>query len=172
MNKLIGQFVLAMAFTVGIIASSYAAGEMAAPGSQSIKGDLLKIEGEFYVVETTAGKEVRVHVDKTTNLDGTFKTGEELEVQMTDKGHAFSIKHVNAASGGMAAPGPQTVTGDLLKIEGESYVVHDLKGKEVRLHVDQTTKLEGGAFKTGDKVEAQVTEKGHAVSMIHANPAK
>jgi hypothetical protein len=72
----------------------------------------------------------------------------------------------------MTAPGPQTIKGDLLKIEGESYVVHDLKGKEVRLHVDQTTKLEGGAFKTGDKVEAQVNEKGHAVSMIHANPAK
>jgi NMD protein affecting ribosome stability and mRNA decay len=172
MNKLIGQFLLAAVLLVGITAVSHAADEMAAPGPQSVKGDLLKIEGDFYVVQTITGKEVRVHVDKTTKLDGAFKTGEELEVQMTDKGHAFSIKHANAASGGMAAPGSQTVKGDLLKIEGESYVVHDLKGKEVRLHVDQTTKLEGGAFKTGDKVEAQVTEKGHAVSMAHANPAQ
>ena len=39
MNKLIGQFVLAMVFTVGITALSNAAGEMAAPGPQSIKGD-------------------------------------------------------------------------------------------------------------------------------------
>ena len=29
---------------------------------------------------------------------------------------------------------------------------------EVRIHVDKTTHLEGG-FKTGDKVEAYVTEK-------------
>jgi len=172
MKKLIGQFVLAAVLMIGITAVSHAADKMAAPGPQAIKGDLLKIEGEFYVVQTVTGKEVRVHVDKTTKLDGTFKTGEELEIQMTDKGQAFSIKHVNVVSGGITAPGPQTIKGDLLKIEGESYVVHDLKGKEVRLHVDQTTKLEGGAFKTGDKVEAQVNEKGHAVSMIHANPAK
>ena len=44
-----------------------------------------------------------------------------------------------------------------------------MTGKEVRLHVDKTTKLEG-AFKTGDKVEAQATEKNHAVSMKHVPP--
>lgn len=62
-----------------------------------------------------------------------------------------------------------TNRGDLLKIDGEFYVVKEMTGKEVRLHVDQTTKLEG-AFKTGDKVEAQATEKNHAVSMKHVPP--
>lgn len=172
MNKLIGQFVLAIAFTVGIAALSNAAGEMAAPGPQSIKGDLLKIEGEFYTVHDTAGHEVRVHVDKTTKVDGDFKTGDKVEVQVTDKGHAFDLKHANVASAGLPASGPRSVKGDLLKIEGESYVVHDLKGKEVRLHVDQTTKLAGGTFKTGDKIEAKVTDGNHAISIAHANPAK
>jgi len=172
MNKLIGQFVLAAVLLVGITAVSHAADEMAAPGPQSVKGDLLKIEGEFYTVHDTAGHDVRVHVDQTTKRDGDFKTGDKVEVQVTDKGHAFSLKHANVASAGLPASGPQAVKGDLLKIDGEFYVVHDLKGKEIRLHVDQTSKLEGGAFKTGDKVEAQVTEKGHVVSMVHANPAK
>ena len=84
----------------------------------------------------------------------------------------IGITAVSHAADKMAAPGPQAVKGDLLKIEGEFYTVHDTAGHDVRVHVDKTTKLEGGAFKTGDKVEAQVTEKGHAVSMIHANPAK
>lgn len=172
MNKLIGQSVLAVVLTVGITAMSYAATETSVPGHQSIKGDLLKIEGEFYTVHDTAGHEVRVHVDKTTKMDGDFKTGDKVEAQVTDKGHAFDMKHANVASAGLLASAPQTVKGDLLKIEGESYVVHDLKGKEVRLHVDQTTKLEGGTFKTGDKIEAQVTDKNHAISMVHANPAK
>ena len=35
----------------------------------------------------------------------------------------------------------------------------------------KNTKTDGG-FKTGDKIEAQVTAKGHAVSMKQGNPAK
>ncbi len=45
-------------------------------------------------------------------------------------------------------------------------MVKDSAGKEVRLHVDKTSKLDG-AFKAGDKVEAQATDKGHALSMSH-----
>ena len=172
MKKLIGLFVFTMILGVGVATVSSAAGDMAAPGPQSIRGDLLKIEGDFYVVKDMSGKETRMHVDQTTTLDGGFKTGDKVEAQVTDKGHAFSINHANVASGGMAAAGTQSVKGDLLKIEGEFYTVHDAAGHEVKLHVDQTTKLEGGPFKTGDKVEAQVTDKSHALSMNHANPAK
>jgi hypothetical protein len=71
----------------------------------------------------------------------------------------------------MAACTPQSIKGDLLKIEGEFYTVHDMTGHEVRVHVDKTTKLDG-AFKTGDRVEAQVTDESHVLSMKHANPAK
>ena len=48
------------------------------------------------------------------------------------------------AADGAAVPGPQTVNGDLLKIDGEFYVLHDMTGKEIRLHVDQDTKTDGG----------------------------
>jgi ribosomal protein S1 len=81
------------------------------------------------------------------------------------------MKHVHAIGGGMAALGPQTVKGDVLKMEGDFYTVHDTAGHEVRVHVDKTTKLDS-AFKTGDKVEVQVTDKGHALSMKHVNAAK
>jgi exosome complex RNA-binding protein Csl4 len=172
MKQLIGLFVFTMTLGFGMATLSSAAGDMAAPGPQSIRGDLLKIEGDVYVVKEMSGKETRMHVDKTTKLDGSFKTGDEIEAQVTDKGHAFSINHANVASGGMAASGSQVVKGDLLKIEGEFYTVHDTAGHEVKLHVDKTTKLEGGPFKTGDKVEAQVTDKSHALSMNHANPAR
>ncbi|MBI4400893.1 MAG: hypothetical protein HY581_04610, partial [Nitrospirae bacterium] len=56
------------------------------------KGDLLKIEGEFYVVKDAAGKEVRLHVDNSTKLEGNIKAGDKIEAQATDKGHAVSIK--------------------------------------------------------------------------------
>lgn len=95
MKKLIGLFVFAIALSAGMASLSYAAGDMAAPGSQTVvKGDLLKIDGEFYVVKDMTGKEIRLHVDKTSKLDGAFKAGDKVEAQATEKDHALSIKHV------------------------------------------------------------------------------
>ena len=94
MKKLIGLFVFAMIFNVGMASLSYAAGDMAAPGTEMVKGDLLKIDGEFYVVKDMAGKEIRLHVDKTTTMDGAIKSGDKVEVQATEKNHAVSIKHI------------------------------------------------------------------------------
>ena len=63
-------------------------------GSKLIEGDVLKIEGEFYTVHDTAGHEVRLHVDKTTHLEGAFKAGDKVEAYATDKGHARSLYHI------------------------------------------------------------------------------
>ena len=92
MKKFIGTFMFAMVLGVGMASFSYAAGDMAEPNAQTVKGDLLKIDGEYYVVKDATGKEVRLHVDKTSQLDGTFKAGDKIEAQATDKGHASSIK--------------------------------------------------------------------------------
>ena len=94
MKKLIVPFVFAMILGVGMVTLSYAAGDMAVPEAQIVKGDLLKIDGEFYVVKDMSGKEIRLHVDKTSKLDGAFKSGDKVEAQATEKDHAVSIKHV------------------------------------------------------------------------------
>jgi hypothetical protein len=57
--------------------------------------------------------------------------------------------------------GAQVVTGEVLKIEGETYVIRDAFGKEVRLRVDQNSKIEGSP-KVGDRIEAKVLEGGWA----------
>jgi hypothetical protein len=92
MIKLIVPFMFAMILGVGLVSLSIAAGDMAEPSTQTVKGDLLKIDGEFYVVKDTTGKEVRLHVDKTSQLEGIFKAGDKIEAQATEKGHASSIK--------------------------------------------------------------------------------
>jgi hypothetical protein len=94
MKKLITPFILAVIIGVGMASYSYAAGDMAAPSTQTVNGDLLKIDGEFYVVKEMSGKEIRLHVDKTTTLDGSINVGEKVEAQATDKNHALSIRHV------------------------------------------------------------------------------
>ena len=94
MKKLISPFILAVVIGIGMASYSYAAGDMAAPSTQTVNGDLLKVDGEFYVVKDMAGKEIRLHVDKTTAVDGAIKVGDKVEAQATEKNHAASIKHV------------------------------------------------------------------------------
>ena len=94
MKKLIDLFVFALVLSVGVASLSYAAGDMTAPSTQTVIGDLLKVDGEFYVVKDMAGKEIRLHADKTTTLDGAIKAGDKVEAQATEKNHAVSIRHV------------------------------------------------------------------------------
>jgi len=93
-KKLIHLFAFAVIIGVGMASYSYGAGDMAAPSTQTVNGDLLKIDGEFYVVKDMTGKEIRLHVDKTTVMDGAIKAGDKIEAQATEKNHASSIKHI------------------------------------------------------------------------------
>ena len=51
----------------------------------------------------------------------------------------------------------------MLKIEGDSYVVKDMTGKEIRMHVDKTTKT--GRRWPESKNRSRLTEKGHVLSI-------
>lgn len=63
-----------------------------------------------------------------------------------------------------AAASDLTIKGDVQMIEGEFYFVKDTTGHQVRLHVNNETKLED-RIKVGDKIEARVTTEGHATSI-------
>jgi uncharacterized protein YdeI (BOF family) len=57
-----------------------------------------------------------------------------------------------------------TVTGVVLKIEGDVYVVKRETGQEVRVQVDKRTTMIG-TIRPGDSIEAQVSENGRATSI-------
>jgi uncharacterized protein YdeI (BOF family) len=57
-----------------------------------------------------------------------------------------------------------TVTGVVLKIDGDVYVVKQETGKEVRVQVDKRTTMIGN-IRPGDSIEAQVLESGRAISI-------
>ena len=103
MKKLIVQFMFAMVIGVAMVSLSYAADLTESPTPKTIKGELLKVDGDFYVVKDMAGKETRLHADKTTVLDGAIHPGDKVEVQAIEPprpyksgfvDHAVSIKHV------------------------------------------------------------------------------
>ena len=55
------------------------------------------------------------------------------------------------------------VTGTLTKTDGEYYYIKDEDGKEVRVHVDMSTKMD--KVVRGDRVKAYITEKGHVTTL-------
>jgi ribosomal protein S1 len=72
-----------------------------------------------------------------------------------------------------ADPTPaKTIQGEILRVEGDIYVVRDHAGKEVRLHVDdKTDRLDHAVLQVGDPIRAYVTPDGHATSIKHLGPA-
>ena len=63
--------------------------------------------------------------------------------------------------------GGHMINGEVLRIEGENYFVKGQDGKEVRLHADQTTQ-KTGTITQGDRIEAEVNDQNHALSMRSA----
>lgn len=80
----------------------------------------------------------------------------------------FAVIAANILVGFMAYAQPSTpaqvIRGDVLYREGEFYVIKDMTGHEVRLHVDKSTVMTD-RIKVGDKIEAQVDSNGHANSI-------
>jgi hypothetical protein len=68
-------------------------------------------------------------------------------------------------------PGKE-VKGEIVKIDGENYVVRQASGAEVRMHVDSNTeKLKSSLMpKVGEHVLAKVDASGHAVSFFTDAP--
>jgi hypothetical protein len=76
-------------------------------------------------------------------------------------------KNVDDKKGSTHAEDAKTITGELFRVEDGNYFVKVKDGKEVRLHTDKTTKMTG-EIKKGDRIEAQVNEQNHALSIRSA----
>jgi ribosomal protein S1 len=79
-------------------------GDQAKDGKM-IKGEVLRVEGDTYFVKGQDGKDVRMHIDKTTEKLGSFKQGDRIEATVNDKNDALSIR---SARGADAGEGKQT----------------------------------------------------------------
>ena len=73
-------------------------------------------------------------------------------------------KQQNAKMGSNRTEGAKTIKGELFRVEDGNYFVKVKDGKEVRLHTDKTTQMMG-EIKKGDRIEAKVSEKNHALSI-------
>ena len=92
--------------------------------------------------------------DQTDRRQGGQVPGEQQDTDKVETDHSQSGK---------------TITGEVLRVEGDSWFVKEENGKEVRLHIDQTTQRYS---KTGEDenmqgahIEALVNDQNHALSI-------
>jgi len=76
-------------------------------------------------------------------------------------------RNVDDKMGSNRADGAKTIKGELFRVEDGNYFVKVKDGKEVRLHTDKTTQMIG-EIKKGDRIEAQVNDQSHALSIRSA----
>ncbi len=60
-------------------------------GTKTIKGEVLRIEGNDCFIKRQDGKEVQLHIDLTTLKASNIETGEHIEAMVNDQNHALSI---------------------------------------------------------------------------------
>jgi hypothetical protein len=57
----------------------------------TIKGTLMKMEGEYYWIKDSDGKERKIHVDKSTKMDKVV-VGDMVKAHITDQGHTTTLQ--------------------------------------------------------------------------------
>ena len=67
--------------------------------------------------------------------------------------------------------GGKTITGEVVRVEGDNCFVKGQDGKEVRLHIDVTT-LKATNIEPGDRIEAQMNDQHHALSVRSDRPVQ
>jgi hypothetical protein len=60
----------------------------------TVKGTLMKTEGEYYWIKDSDGKEVKIHVDKSTKMDKVV-VGDMVKAYITDKGHTTTLQRAD-----------------------------------------------------------------------------
>jgi uncharacterized protein YdeI (BOF family) len=132
------------------------------PAWHTLEGQVIRNEGDAYVVRDASGQQRRIFVNRNSTIDPVV-VGDPVVVRYVETtGFANSIRRttgVAVPSAGVIVPPapilprPQTVEGTVQRIEGNDYVIKDLSGREMRLQVDRTTKLDGN-ITAGDRVVA------------------
>lgn len=60
-------------------------------GSKTIKGEVLRVEGNDCFIKGQDGKEVQLHIDATTLKARNIEPGERFEAKVNDQNHVLAI---------------------------------------------------------------------------------
>jgi hypothetical protein len=93
--KVVGLLSCGALLCLGLFQAAHAADQEGASRLQQakvIKGDLVGVDYGDYIVKDKDGNEVRVHMDKKTQVMGQITKGDRVEAKVDDKNHVLAIR--------------------------------------------------------------------------------
>ena len=107
--------------------------------------------------------------------DTPTETADDLKAEQSDRrqgGQEAGEQQMSGEKKDAQSQRSKTVKGEVLRIEGDNWFLKEENGKEIQLHIDQTTqqypkKIDGKNMK-GVYIEAMVNGRNHALS-IHSS---
>jgi len=136
--------------------------EASTKDAEWVRGKLLKTADGLYTVETSPGTQISVRTGSNTKYEADYKgvEGDWVAALVSPDMHLETLKKATPA---------YTVEGSVLNVDKEFFVVKDSAGKEIRLNIGNDTKFQG-AHKVGDRVRAEFTPDGKALSIKPTQP--
>jgi len=165
MNQPTTHFALATLLIVGLAgcATDTSPSSTTAPmrpvfQSQSpvIEGQVVRNEGNAYVIRELSGRQTRVVFDRKTVRD-TIAVGDNVVARFDGPPSSAYATSITRGTGkpapppANASPRLQTIEGIVQQLDGNDYVVKENSGRDVRLQVDSTTRLDRD-IRTQDRV--------------------
>jgi len=164
MNQSLTHFALAALLTVGLMGcaagSPSSTTEPRGPVFQSqspvTEGQVVRNEDSAYVIRELSGRLTRVVFDRKTVRDN-IAVGDTVVARFDGPPSSASATSITRGTGKPAPPSAnasprfQTVEGIVQQQDGNDYVVKENSGRDVRLHVDNTSRLDRD-IRTGDRV--------------------
>jgi len=89
-----------MGFTGAVYAANPMSEKEASPTikeritKDTVKGTLMRTDGEYYWIKDSDGKETKIHVDKSTKMDKVVP-GDMVKAYITDQGHTTTLQRDN-----------------------------------------------------------------------------
>jgi len=173
----------------GGMAPTWGQGVIEPVETKTITGDLLMVDGDFYIVRGPYG-EIQIEATSKTTITEEFGYGDKIQALVLMNNKALKIERApsNAATGivtnqptthpGTSQPGKggpvpvgpdtKTIVADLLMVDRNFYIVRSDYG-EIQIEATPKTTV-SGTFKFGDRIKAVVLMNNQAVSIVQAGP--
>jgi hypothetical protein len=141
---------------------------------QRVEGEVIRKDATSYVIKDRSGREIRLHINPKTKLEDQPNVGDKVTAKVDALPSDVYTRSLEVTAEGSNADRskteaiPDVVEGDIREINGQNFVIHDIRGQDVRLHADDHTKKDGN-LSVGDHVVARLNNSispGYAASIL------
>jgi uncharacterized protein YdeI (BOF family) len=127
----------------------------------TIQGEVVRTDDDRYVVRESNGREKTLQVDNTTRLNRNIRPGDQVvAINAKPATSPYETDIYNMYKGTTV----NTIQGEVIRADGDEYVVRDVTGRDVRLRADSTT-LRNENIRVGDRIVVYTSPS----SIIHAD---